>query len=29
MGLVEIAVPYGSAALRLRLKIGSPVVFRA
>ncbi len=29
MGLVEIAVPYGSAALRLRLKISSPVAFRA
>ena len=28
MGLVEIAVPWGSAAQQLRLKIGSPVVFR-
>ena len=28
MGLVEIAVPRGSAARQLRLKIGSPVVFR-
>lgn len=29
MGLVEIAVPRGSAARKLRLKVGSPVAWRA